>query len=323
MSYTHFVTVYADSSNKKPAIYIQAGLPAVLGGRTPQTSHVQGGCGMAGVKTISAKPSADVRHLMTMILAAFTLCMACGMASEPVVALTSPSADIEMAFTVTGRVVQVDVREGQEVTRDEEVIRLDDAALQVRLRQLVLDSENDAEILATTAEVAQKRQDLVKLEQAFEKGAATKIELEHGKLEVEIGEYRLQAAKHAKEIAGLKAQEAQAEAWEYAMASPIDGVVERLDLEVGETAKASEPAIRIVRLDPLWAETAAPMEKYGALAPGTEVGVRFPDGRKASGRVIFRGAVADSASETIKVRLEIPNPENRHAGERIFLLLGE
>lgn len=264
-----------------------------------------------------------IGHNIAVILTGFILSLSQGMSEDSVVALTSPSADIELAFTVTGRICEVAVRDGQAVSRGEVVLRIDDAVLRVRLRQLVLDAENEAEILAAAAEVGQKRQDLLKLEQAFEKGAATRIEVEHGRLEVEIGEYRLLAARHAKEIARLKAREIEIEALEYAMTSPIDGVVERLDLELGETAKASEPAIRIVRLDPLWAEAAAPLDRYAELAPGTTVGVRFPDGRRSSGRVVFRGAVADSASETAKVRLEIPNPENRHAGERVFLLLGE
>ena len=263
----------------------------------------------------------DIGRMPLRTFFAFVFFTACGFSAESVVALTSPSADIEMAFTVTGRVAEVAVREGQTASLGQTVIRLDDAVLRVRLGQLVLDSENDSEILAAAAEVGQKKQDLLKLEQAFEKGAATKIELEHGKLEVEIGEYRLQAAKHAKEIAGLKAREVEAEAREYVMSSPIAGVVERIDLEAGETAKSSEPAIRIVRLDPLWAEVAAPLERYAELAPEAVVAVRFPGGREARGKVIFRSAVADSASETIKVRLEIPNPENRHAGERVTLLL--
>lgn len=244
-------------------------------------------------------------------------------AEEPVVALTSPSADVEMAFTVTGRVAEVNTRDGREVGRGDILIRLDDKALRFRLGQLTLDSENDSEILAAEAEVRQKRQDLLKLEQAFAKGAATRIELEHGKLEVEIGEYRVDAARHAQAVALLKVKEVEAEALEYTMRSPVEGVVERLDLEAGETAKSSEPAIRIVRLDPLWAETAAPLERYESLAPGTEIGVRHSDGAKATGKVIFRAAVADSASETVKVRLEIPNPDNRHAGERIILLFDE
>jgi RND family efflux transporter, MFP subunit len=250
------------------------------------------------------------------------VCISCS-AGEPGVALTFPSADVEMAFTVTGRVAELGVREGQEVGKGDVLVRLDDQALRFRLRQLVLDAENDSEIFAAAAEVRQKRQDLLKLEQAFDKGAATRIELEHGKLEVEIGEYRVEAARHAKAVAGLKAREVEVEALEYLMRSPVEGVVERLDLEAGETAKSSEPAVRIVRLDPLWAETAAPLELYRELAPGTEVKVRYPDGAQAYGKVIFRAAVADSASETVKVRLEIPNPDDRHAGERVALLFDE
>lgn len=240
-------------------------------------------------------------------------------AGQEIVGLTEPSSDVLMSFTVTGRVRRIPVREGQTVRAGDLLIELNSEALEARLRQLRLEAENQAEILAAEAELRQKRQDRIKLEQAFSKGAATRIELEHARLDVEISEYRLQAARHARAVAFHKKEETEAEIREYKLLSPISGLVEKLEVEVGEAAKTSEEAVRVVALNPLWVEADAPLACFGDLAPGRVLKVTFPDGRETSGRVLFRGAVADSASETIRVRLEVDNPHNRHAGERVVL----
>jgi len=240
-------------------------------------------------------------------------------ADRDIYALTEPSSDIVMSFTVAGRVEDIPVKEGQQIESGELLIKLNAAALEYRQAQLALEAENQAEVLAAEAELKQKRQDLIKLEQAFSKGAATKIELEHAHLDVEISEYRLEAARHEKAVAALKKAEAEAELREYRLISPINGVVERLELEVGETAKTSEDAVRLVALDPLRIEADVRLDYYSALAPGQLIPIIFPDGSILSGTVVFRGAVADSASGTVRVRLEAPNPESRHAGERVVL----
>lgn len=240
-------------------------------------------------------------------------------AGEEIYALTEPSADIVMSFTVAGRVKDIPVKEGQKVEIGDLLIELNAEALNLRLRQLTLEAENQAEVLAAEAELKQKRHDLVKLEQAFKKGAATKMEIEHARLDVEISEYRLETSRQVKDVAALKKEELAAEIQEYRLLSPISGFVEKLEVEVGETAKTSENAARLVALDPLWVEANAPMTSFHDLAPGKEITAVFADGQKLPAKVVFRGAVADSASETIRVRLEVANPENRHAGERVIL----
>ena len=240
-------------------------------------------------------------------------------AGESITALTEPSSDIVMSFTVAGRVKNIPVKEGQLVQAGDLLIELNAEALEARLRQLTLEAENSAELLASEAELRQKRQDLVKLEQAYSKGAATKIELEHALLDVEISEYRLQAAGHARQVAVHKKEEAEAEIREYRLLSPTSGLVEKLELEAGETAKTSEDAVRVVGLDPLWVEADVPLGSFESFAPGREIMVVFPGGLEKTGLVVFRGSVADSASDTIRLRLEVSNPEHRHAGDRVTL----
>jgi RND family efflux transporter MFP subunit len=264
----------------------------------------------------------DVRRKAAIAVLGLLLCFQGGglqAAEDEIYALTEPSSDIVMSFTVAGRVENIPVREGQAVAGGDLLIELNADALKQRQAQLTLEAENRAEVLAAEAELKQKRQDLIKLEQTFSKGAATQIELEHARLDVEISTYQLAAAEHEKAVAALKKAEVAAELREYRLFSPISGLVERLDLEVGETAKVSEEAVRVVALDPLRAEADVPLAYYAELAPGRVWPVTFPGGEILNGTVVFRGAVADSASGTVRVRLEVKNPENRHAGERVIL----
>ena len=45
----------------------------------------------------------------------------------------------------------------------------------------------------------------------------------------------------------------------------------------------------------------------------------FPntDGKRVDGKIVFLAAVADAASETRLVRVEVANPSDRPAGERV------
>ena len=55
---------------------------------------------------------------------------------------------------------------------------------------------------------------------------------------------------------------------------------------------------------------------------GDRIAVKFslPKLETISGRVVHVGAVADAASATLKVRIEVPNMEKRPAGEHVQVM---
>ena len=86
--------------------------------------------------------------------------------------------------------------------------------------------------------------------------------------------------------------------------------------------KRLKEVVRIVKVNPLWVDVNIPLEKCGNLKVGHDLMIRFPKfGKQAEalkkGKIIFRSALADPGSETLKFRLEVPNPDNRLAGERV------
>jgi RND family efflux transporter MFP subunit len=166
----------------------------------------------------------------------------------------------------------------------------------VETDQLVMEQYCAAE----EALLAQKRVDLKRFEWARQRGAATDLELEHAKLEVKIAQIRVDNMK---------------------LKSPIKGAVEKIDIEVGESVKALDGVIRIVRTDPLWIDVPVPLVKAYTIKVGDTVTVMFPgpDKISVSGKVIVVTTAADAASSTLRVRIEVPNQIGRPSGEHVLV----
>jgi RND family efflux transporter MFP subunit len=261
---------------------------------------------------------------------ALFLCLAVGPVSDSdaagvgagIRAITRPSADITLSFVQPGRTAKVHVREGDAVKAEQILVQQDDAAEQVLLAQLEAQSENTAQVRASEASLAQKRVDLQKLEKAAASKAATALEVEHAKLEVTIAELSLELARFEHEQATRKYQEQKIRVENMQLKSPIDGWVEKVDVEVGESVNTTTEALRIVQTDPLWIDAPVPLAQAIDLQAGRAVQVTFgPSDKqvKAEGQIIFVAAVADAASGTLRVRIEVPNKSRRPAGEHVLV----
>jgi len=235
--------------------------------------------------------------------------------------ITAPNADITLSFVVAGRVSEVLVAAGTPVEMHQPLVHLYDEPEQIQARQLKMLSEDRTKILAAEAELAQKRVDLKKLQQAHAKGAASVWEVEHLYLNVRIAELSLQSAKLEQEQYRRRHEHARSQLSRMRLLAPIAGRVEEVNVETGESVGTLGPVLRIVQNDPLWIEVPVPMTRALDLKLDQPAWITFPGDPTAdgdpNGRIINISAVADAASETLRVRIEVPNPDGRPAGERV------
>ena len=99
--------------------------------------------------------------------------------------------------------------------------------------------------------------------------------------------------------------------------SPFSGLVEEVLMHEGESSTdAMSKVIRLVKIDPLWVDVPMPLAQTRKMQIGAEVEVQF-GATTVKGKVIFMAAVADGASATRLVRVEVPNPTGRPAGEHV------
>ena len=242
-------------------------------------------------------------------------------------AITRPSKDNTLSFIRAGTVKEVPVKEGHAVQAGKTVlIQLDDQAERLQVEQLKAEAEQTVRVRAARAQLDQKKVDLRKIEWAYEHKAATRMEVEHAKLEVLIAQLSLELAEFEKQQAQRKHSEAEARLEQMCLISPIDGRVETIHVREGESVDALGKAVRVVQIDPLWVDVPVPLERARRLQAerrstkaGLQAAVTYKDqpSKAVNGRVIWIATVADAASDTLTVRVEVPNPGKRPAGDRV------
>lgn len=237
-------------------------------------------------------------------------------------AITNPSADIILSFVQPGRISNVNFKVGDSVKADQTIVRLDDLVEQIRLAQLEAESLNTTRIEATEASLAQKDVDLKKIERAAARNAATELEVEHARLELTVSELSLELSKFEHQQAVRKFEEAKKAIERMSLKSPIDGTIEEIHVETGESINALDDVVRVVQIDPLWIDVPVNLAKASTLKKGETAKVTFPDPNNITieGKIIYVAAVADAASGTLKVRVEVPNKSRRPAGEHVYVV---
>ena len=240
--------------------------------------------------------------------------------ADGVQAITAPSADITLSFVVPGRLAEVSVKEGDFVPKGKVLACLDDQPERIQAQQFKVQAGDKTKIQSAEAELAQKKLDLKKVESAKAKGAASDWEMEHLVVGVRIADLSLKAAILENEQYQHRYAQAMSQLERMRLVSPIVGRVEKVSVENGEAVNALGPVIQLVKIDPLWIDVPVPLAQAKKLAVGQNVRVQYPDaeaGATPSGRIIHIAAVADAASDTLGIRIEVPNPHNRPAGERV------
>lgn len=255
--------------------------------------------------------------IVTQILIVTAPCF-CAMGVD---AITTPSADITLSFVQPGRIAVILPKEGQTVKAGQAIVKQDDAVAQAQLEQTKALSENTTQIQASKASLDQKKIDYDKLKWAAERGAATELELAHAKLEVTIAEMSLKIAEFEHDQNVRKYKEEKINVENMTLKSPISGLIEKIDVEVGESVNGLEDAVRVVSIDPLWIDVHVPLRSAKNLKVQQEVNVLFQDDdANAKGKIIFVAAVADAASSTLRTRIEVPNKNKRSAGEHVRVI---
>jgi RND family efflux transporter MFP subunit len=232
-------------------------------------------------------------------------------------AITKPSADISLSFVQHGKVHEMAVREGDRVAAGDLLASLEGEVEEVQYQLLTARANDTTIIKIARAELLQKEKDLQKMEEAQRNGAVTDWEVDHARLTAETAllEVKLAEFEHAQDQ--LKHKEFKTALNNLHLKSPIQGIVEEVKIEKGESVQALVPVIRIVNIENLLIDIAVPISRAKALTYNQKAGIKFADEEQVQGKIDNIASVADSAANTLLITVIAPNPGNRPAGERV------
>jgi multidrug efflux system membrane fusion protein len=237
-------------------------------------------------------------------------------------AVTRPSRDATMGFPFPTSVAEVIVRDGMEVRQGQLLVRADDAeaVAAFAIAKIRAESTLDVELQEKTLELADV--ELKATETAFEGGGGSTIELDRAKLTRDQAEIQLEAARQRDIEADSSLMQLEARVNDHHLTAPFDGVVDVVFVDVGDSVRDTDPAVRVVAVDPLWVDVATPTARTLDLEPGDPAWVQVRIGdepRVLSATIVGISPVADSVTGARRVRVEAPNPDGLPAGLTAFV----
>lgn len=232
-------------------------------------------------------------------------------------AISKPSEDRTLSCPRPGLIAKVLVKEGDTVKAGDSVVQQDDREEQAKLAADKSKAEDSTRVEAQKKIRDQSQVDYKRYQEAHKRGGATNLELDKARIDVEVADAQVKMAEKEQEQARLNYEQTRVLVEKMRLISPINGIVQSTMVNAGESVELNTKVIRIVNLNPLWVEANIPQTTARNLKLGDPSDVRYPGDVKGSGKVVFIAPVGDSASETILVRVEIANPELRHAGEQV------
>jgi len=285
--------------------------------------------------TIKKLGSNLVGRPVSALLALVTLGACAGLSSaqsatlSTVPAITKPSQELQLAFPGLGIISEVLVKEGQTVKKGQILMTADDRMDVKQLAALKIDGDSTVNIEAAKAEFENKEVELKRLEQMKVNNVASDLEVERARLEVAIAKLKIRQAEQEHATKGLDYQRQAVKVELLKLTSPIDGIVAKLNINRGEAVDPQnrDGAVVVVLNDPLWIEVRdLPTSQATRLQLGQTLKVRYTDAADKEwkdAQVIFFSPVADAASDTQLVRLELPNPTLISSGLHMEVKLPE
>ncbi len=242
---------------KRTVIWLVVGVVAVAIGVQAKRSHDQKQVTEVDIKKIERK---DLHSVIS--------------ASGKIRAKTT----VDVSAAVSGKVVEVDVHEGDQVVKGQRLLRIDPKPFETQVQQL------DASIESAKANVELQRAQLVQSEKQLKRSAAlagdgliSDDQLDRDRTLVEVEQARLRATEQ--EITRLEASlaEARHELTKVDVVSDINGAVTAVNIEAGEYAFVgafNNPAtvlltvadLEVIEAEVEVDETEAIMAKPGQLA---------------------------------------------------------
>ena len=193
---------------------------------------------------------------------------------------TAPARTVELNAETDGRVVAIGVERGDRVSAGGIIVRLDERGRNARLAE--------AEAIVKQREVEFAARDRLKSESY-------------------VSEAQLQEAAALLESAKAELKRAELDIDYMRVRAPFDGALQERQVEIGDFVSAGDPIATVV--DDRTIIVRAEVSEYDAkyVSPGEAAAAVLATGEHVEGRIRYVAPVADEATRTFAVELEVDN----------------
>lgn len=232
-------------------------------------------------------------------------------APRPLGCLIEPDRVAEVGSQVIGLVERLHVERGELVSAGQPLLSLRAEVERANAGVADVRARVDADVLAAQASLELAVQKVKRAESLVKENFISDQALEQARAEHKLAEQKLAQARAQQQIWIQERRVAEAQLGLRTVRSPLAGVVVERYINVGERVE-ERPLMRVAVIDPLRVELMVPTALYGKLAAGDSLTIRpeLPGANAVVARIKHVDRVMDAASNTFRVRLTLPNPNN-------------
>ncbi|MGB7184015.1 MAG: efflux RND transporter periplasmic adaptor subunit [Burkholderiaceae bacterium] len=222
-----------------------------------------------------------------------------------------PHQIIQVGSAVPGIIDQMQVERGDIVTAGQVVATLRDQVEVAALRLAQARARSQSEVVAAnkTREFADR--ELSRAKKLAGEKFVSRNYVDKASTDASVANAKHRQASERRELALRELEVARAQLAQRTIKSPISGVVVDRLLSPGEFVD-EKPLAKIAQIDPLRVEVVVPAAYFGQIKTGAigKVTPQFQNAKIAQATVSIVDRIVDAASNTFRVRLELPNPNN-------------
>ncbi|MEQ1946750.1 MAG: efflux RND transporter periplasmic adaptor subunit [Bryobacteraceae bacterium] len=211
---------------------------------------------------------------------------------------------------VMGRIAELDVREGQQVTRGQVLAVLNSTGL----------SDAQLGLLKAMSQQQLAQRAVERAEQLLSAGVIGTAELRRREAEVAQATADVAASRDQLRILGMPQDALETLERTRSINSVLkvtattEGTVMTRHVAVGQVIQPADTLAEIADLTSLWMVADVPEQNAGTLSAGQEIQAEVSalPGVPIRGKLAFVSATVNAETRTIRVRMDLPNPKHRY-----------
>ena len=229
--------------------------------------------------------------------------------AEPLACLIQPYQEADVGSQVIGVLDHVLVERGDFVRKGQPVVQLSSEVERAKAAAAKVRAEASADLKAAASNQEFTHKKKLRAEDLYKKNFVAQQAADQAATDEQLADMKLKQAQEQQRVAQQEYALAQAELAQRTIRSPLSGVVVERYLSDGERVE-QKPMLKVATIDPLRVEVIVPAAYFSKIKNGMSAVVKpeVSDAEPRGAKVIVVDRVIDAASNSFRVRLELPNP---------------
>ncbi|NQZ57233.1 MAG: biotin/lipoyl-binding protein [Lentisphaeraceae bacterium] len=236
-------------------------------------------------------------------------------------AISFPAQKLTLSFPASGKIDRILIQEGQLIDKGSVLVQQDNSELLLRLKRLEVELADTSEMCTVSLQLEQAQLLFDKLKLAGD--AVSDTEMLQASFEIKKYRINVDACKIKKEKLLADKNILLHRIQQMKLVSPIKGLVEKKYCAIGENIERLQKVIFLVNIDTLHFDVAVDLALASKLKKGDQASIVFPDKTRQLAKLIYTTSLAEAASATRLIRLELLNKNRHPAGEKVQVIFKE